>query len=151
MRVQRSRILNRALLFLVEYPFFVNDNGGLILGMAANHHEKIDCVHHFAKLIVNFIEKYVSFEVSPRDVALEVPRDPGMLQGLINCVSETWFWMTQLAKQVASHRTEMLVEFEILEIHDFVLVRLDCLVLSPERMLPVEHLVHDEPNSPDIN
>ena len=119
--------------------------------MAANHHEKIDCVHHFAKLIVNFIEKYVSFEVSPRDVALEVPRDPGMLQGLINCVSKTWFWMTQLAKQVASHRTEMLVEFEILEIHDFVLVRLDCLVLSPERMLPVEHLVHDEANSPDIN
>jgi hypothetical protein len=82
----------------------------------------------------------------------KIPSDPWMFQGLLSCISQTWFWIAQLFYQINRKFIKSPGrKLHLFILQGFVFVLLFIQPRSPQRMLCSYQFIHNQTDGPNIN
>lgn len=90
-------------------------------------------------------------QMVPGNLVIEVSRDPGMLQRLVDSVSHRGLRMTELFDETLLNGSEFAAESQPLEFDRLLLILLLFFPSDPERMLPGDELIHDKSHCPYVD
>ena len=116
-----------------------------------HHAEGEDEIPDLAHFVVDVVEIHILFKMISWYFVGEVSGYPRMLQCLIYCISQTWFWMTKFFNETLRELVEPSTVFQPFIVQSLGSICFICVIFLPKWMLASYHLVHDKACCPDVD